>query len=120
VLFAEHPVIGRDTLAIVRVPVGLELIDQVAHGQGVVLVRAKDQGLLALVHEGHENFDSFLLSRPDFDDAVEIRLPVDLPALDFPFDQRVVGRVDVFVQRGGDLLDAERGQEPSLMPSLRE
>ena len=55
VLLAELAVVGRDPLAVVRVCARLHLIDEVAHGQRVILRGAEDQRLLLLVDLLHED-----------------------------------------------------------------
>jgi len=47
VLLAQCAVVGRNALAIVRVAAGFHLVDEVAHGQGVVLRGAENQRLSA-------------------------------------------------------------------------
>ena len=47
VLLAERAVVGGDALAVVRVLARLHLVDEVAHGQRVVLRGAEDQRLFA-------------------------------------------------------------------------
>ena len=63
VLLAERAVVGRDALAVVRVVARLHLVDQVAHGQRVILRGAEDQRLLALVDLLHEDLRRGSLSR---------------------------------------------------------
>ena len=75
------------------------------------LVGAEHQGLFALVDLPHENLDPLFLALADFDDLVEILFLVALARFDLAFDQRVVRRINVFIHRRGDLLDAERRQE---------
>ncbi len=111
VLFAQGPVVGRDPLAVVRVLALLHLVDQVPHRQGMVLGGAEDQGLLPLVDLVHEDPHPLALPLLDLDDLVEVGLRIAPPGLDLPLDQLVVGRVDIVVQGGGDLLDPEGGQE---------
>jgi len=60
----------------------------------------------------HEDLDAVCLAFPDLDDAVEIRFLVQFSRLDLALDDVIVGGVDVFIQRGGDLTDLERGEEP--------
>ena len=47
----------------------------------------------------------------DLDDLVEVGFRVALPGFDLALDQRVVGRVDVLVERRRDLLHLERREE---------
>ena len=110
-LLAQRAVVGRHPHAVVRVAARLHLVDQVAHQQRVALRRAEHQRLLALVDLVHEQLDAIALPLLDLDGAVELRLAVALALLDLAFDHLVVGRVDVVVERGGDLLHLERRQE---------
>ena len=55
VLLAERAVVGRDPLAVVRVFAGLHLVDEVAHGQRMILRGAEHQRLLVLVDLLHEH-----------------------------------------------------------------
>jgi hypothetical protein len=85
-----------------------------------VLGGAEHQRLLALVDLAHEDLRRGSLALLDLDDLVEVLLLVALAGLDLALDHGVVGRVDVLVQRGGDLLDRNGVRKPSLMPSLSE
>ncbi len=93
ILFAELTIVGRDPLAIVRVGAGLGLVDEVAHGEGVVLGGAEDQRLLALIDLLHEELDAVGFTRLDLDDLVEVVFGVALAAFDFAFYHLVIGRV---------------------------
>ena len=64
VLLAERAVVGRHALAVVRVRARLHLVDEVAHGQRVVLRGAEDQRLLALVDLLHEELRRGALRAP--------------------------------------------------------
>ena len=59
----------------------------------------------------HEQLDAVRLALLDLDDLVEVGFRVALAGFDLALDQLVVGRVDVLVERGGDLLHLERRQE---------
>lgn len=48
------------------------------------------------------------LTFPDFDNSIEFGFRVASPFLDFAFNDLVIGRVHVVVQRRGDLLHLER------------
>ena len=111
VLLAEGPVVRGHALAVVRLLARLHLVDQVAHGQRVVLRGAEDQRLLALVDLLHEQLDPVRFAFLDLDDLVEVRFRVPPAGLDLPLDQLVVGGVDILVERRRDLLDPERRQE---------
>src|SRR6185437_10720298 len=110
-LLAERAVIGGDALAVVRVLARLHLVDEIAHGEHVILRRAEDQRLFLLVDRSHEDFDALLLALLDLDDPVEVAFGVAPAALHLALDQRVVGRIDVLVERGGNLLHLEWRQE---------
>lgn len=110
-LFPKDAVIGRDTVAVIRVGVGFHPVDEVSDGQGVILGGAKHQGLFFLVDLRHEDFDPLFFPFPDFDDLVEIGFHIDFFRLDLALDQRVVGCVGVFVQGRCDLFHPERGQK---------
>ena len=111
VLLAERAVVGRHPLAVVRVFARLHLVDQVAHGQRVILRGAEDQRLLVLVDLLHEDLHAVRFAFLDLDDLVEVGFRVALPGFDLALDQRVVGRIDILVERRGDLLHLERRQE---------
>ena len=111
VLLAERAVVGGHALAVVRVVARLHLVDEVAHGQRVILRGAEDQRLLALVDLLHEDLHAVRFALLDLDDLVEVGLRVALARLDLALDHCVVGRVDVLVERRGDLLHLERRQE---------
>src|SRR3989339_847260 len=48
----------------------------------------------------------------DLDDLVEIGFRVALPGFDLALDQPVVWRIDILVERRGNLLHLERREEP--------
>ena len=64
VLLAERAVVGGHALAVVRVVARLHLVDEVAHGQRVILRGAEDQRLLALVDLLHEELRRGALRAP--------------------------------------------------------
>ena len=76
-----------------------------------ILRGAKDQRLLVLVDLLHEQLHPVRLAFLDLDDLVEVVFRVELPGLNLAFDQRIVGRIDILVERRGDLLHLERRQE---------
>jgi len=47
VLIAERAVVGRNSLAVVRVCAGLHLVDEIAHGQRMIL-RGAEHSVLSL------------------------------------------------------------------------
>ena len=110
-LFAHFTIVGRNAVAIVGVGTGLALIDQVAHGQGMLLRGAEHQGLLALVDLVHEELHPVGLTLLDLDDPIEIRLGVPLARLRLALHHAVIAGVHVFVQGGGVLPQFERREE---------
>ena len=72
ILFAQVPIVGSDSNAVIRFRTGLYLVDQVANGQGVTLSRAENQGLLPLVDRLHEQLDPIGFALFDLDNFVEI------------------------------------------------
>ena len=108
---AQFTVVGGDPLAVVGIGAGLELIDQVADRQGMVLGGTEHQGFLALIDLVQKDLHPLLFALFDLDDFVEVGFLVELAGFDLTFHHRVVGRVDVFIEGGGDLLDAEGGEE---------
>ena len=78
VLLAQRAVVGRDPLAVVRVLARLHLVDQVAHGQRVVLRGAEHQRLLVLVDLLHEQLHAVRFAFLDLDDLVEVGFRVAL------------------------------------------
>ena len=56
-------------------------------------------------------FDPVRFAFLDLDDLVEVGFLVALARLDLALDHCVIGRVDVLVERGGDLLHPERREE---------
>jgi len=71
------------------------LIDEVAHGERVILGRAKDQRFFILVDLVHEYLHAVRFTFLDLDDLVEVGFRVALSGLDFALDQFVVRRVDI-------------------------
>lgn len=120
VLFSDSAVIGGDTGAVMRVFAGFDLVDEIAHRQRMFLRGAENDGLFPLVDHIHEQLDTVFLPLFYFDHAVKIIFDIPPAFLDFTLYQLIVGGIDVFIQRGGDLFDLERGREPSLIPSFRE
>jgi len=110
VLLAERTVVGRHPLAVVWICASLHLIDQIAHRQRMVLSGAEDQRLLLLIDQVHEELDPVRFPFLDLDDLIEVRFGVTLPGFDLPLDQLVVGRVDIVVERRGNLLHLEGRQ----------
>ena len=86
-LLTQCAVVGGDPLAIIRIRARLELIDEIAHGQRVVLGGAEDDGLFVLVDLIQKQLDPVGLAFLDFDDPVEVSFRVDFAGFDFPFDE---------------------------------
>jgi len=111
ILFAERAIVRGYARAIVRIGAGLDLVDEVAHGERVILGRAEHERFFALINLRHKNFDAFSFALFDFDDAIEIGFNVAPANLDFAFDQFIVGRINIFVERRRNLLELERREE---------
>ena len=71
----------------------------------------KTSVFLALVDLLHEHLHPVRFAFPDLDDLVEIVLRVAFPGFNLALDQLVIGRIDVLIQRGGNLLDLEGRQK---------
>ena len=110
-LVAEFAIIGGDPLAIVRVRARLHLVDEVAHGQRMVLRGAEDQRFFPLVDLVHEQLHAVRFALLDLDDLVEVGFRIALPGFDFALHNLVIRRVDILVERCGNLLYAERREE---------
>src|ERR1700733_1896631 len=106
-------------LAIVRIGTRLCLVDQVANGERMVLSGTEDQRLFPLVDLFHEQFYAVRLALFDLDNPVEVGFLIEFPALNFALHDLVIRRIDVLVERGGDLLYAERRQE-AIVDALLE
>ena len=76
------------------------------------LVRAEDERLFLLVNLPHENLHPLPLPCLDLNAPVEVRLLIQSALLDLALHHLVVGRVDVVVERRGNLPHLERRQEP--------
>lgn len=111
VLLAESAVVGGDALAVAGVCAGFSLVDEVAHGECVNLGGAEDQRLFPLIDLVHKELYAVFLAFLDLDDLVEVFLFVQASFFNFAFHHLVIGCVDVLIQRGGNLLDAEGRQE---------
>ena len=119
ILLAERAVIRRDALAVVRVFARFELVDEIADRKGMGLVCAEDEGFFVGMDLGQENLDALFLAFLDLEDAVEIRLFVTLAGLDLALHHGVVGCINIFVERGGDLLQAKWRQK-SIIDAVLE
>ncbi len=75
------------------------------------LIGTEHQGLLALIDVAHEELYPIAFALGDDDFAIEVFFQIGLAALDFAFEEIIIGGVYVFVDGGGELLDLERGQE---------
>lgn len=83
-LLAQCTVVGRHPLAVIRVATGLQLVDEVAHRQRVILSRTENQRLLPLIDLRHEDFDPLLLPLLYLNDPVEVGFLVALARLISP------------------------------------
>ena len=121
VLLAQRAVVGRDALAVVRVLARLHLVDEVAHGQRVVLGGAEHQRLLVLVDLLHEQLHAVRFAFLDLDDPVEVGFRVTLPGFDFAFDQLCRRACRRTRRAWSEICFTLNGvRKPSLMPSLSE
>src|SRR5262249_125888 len=111
-LLAQRTVVSRHANAVVRIAALLHLIDQVANQRRMALRSAEHERLLALIDLVHEQLDPIAFALLDLDGPIELRLAIAAALFDLPFDDLVVGCVDIIVDRGGELLDLERGQVP--------
>ena len=68
----------------------LDLVDQVADSEGVILGGAKHKGLLPLINVAHEDLDALFLPRLDLDDLVEVGFCVALILFDLTFNDIVI------------------------------
>ena len=119
-LVTDRPLIGGDAHAIVGVFARLHLVDEIAHHERMRLRRAENERLFVLIDLVHEELHAIPLALRDDDDAIEITLDVSLARHDFPFDDRVVRRIGVVIDRRRDLLTLNGVRKPSLIPSLSE
>jgi hypothetical protein len=119
-LIAKRAIVRGHANTVAWVLARLHSVDQVTNRERVFLRRAKNKGLLALIDRFHEQSHAVFFALLDLDDAIEISFDVTPAFLGDAFDQLVIGGVDVIIERGGDLLDLEGGQIPSLIPSFRE
>src|ERR1035437_852324 len=119
VLVAKFAIVRSNPLAIVRIGARLHLVDEVAHGQRMVLGGTEDQRLLALVDLFHEQLHAVLFACLDLDDLVEVGFRVALSALHFALHYVVIRRVDILVERGGNLLYAE-GRKKAVIDAFTE
>jgi hypothetical protein len=88
----------------------LDLVDQVADGEGVFLVGAEDDRFLILVDRFHKKLDTIAFAVFDFDDAVEVSFGVGFGVVNRAFDDFIIGAVGIFVEGSGDLADFEGGE----------
>ena len=111
VLVADRSLIGGDAHAVIRIFARLHPVDDIAHHQRVRLRRAEDECLLVLVDLVHEELHAILFALGDDDNSIELALDVSLARHDFRFDDRVIRRVRVVINRCGDLPHLERREE---------
>src|ERR1035438_2727014 len=110
-MITEFTIVSGDSLAIIRVRTRFHLVDEVAHGQRMVLRGAKDQRLFSLADLLHEQLYAVRLALLNLDDLIEILLRIAFPGFNLAFHHLIVWRVHILVERCGDLLYAERGEE---------
>ena len=107
VLLAQLAIVCGHALAVAWILAGLHLVDEIARGQRMRLRGAEDQGLVVGLDLLHEQLHPVRLALPDLDDLVEVLFLVAPAGLDLTLDHAVIGRVDILVERGRDLLDPE-------------
>ena len=73
---AKLAIVSRDSLAVVGIGAALELVDQVADRQRVLLGGAENNGFLALVDLVEQDLYPLLLALLYLDDAVELGFPL--------------------------------------------
>jgi hypothetical protein len=88
-LLATLSIIGGYAGAVVRVFAGLHLVDEVSHGQRVILPRPENQRLLLLVDQAHEELHPVRFAFLDLDNAVEVCLGIALASLHFALDRGI-------------------------------
>ena len=118
VLLADLTIVGGHAGTVIRMLAVLNLVDEVANREGMVLRGAEDQRLLGLVDLFHEDLHALLLTFPNLDDPIEVVFPVALAFLDLTLDHVIVLGVDVVVERGLDLHDLEGGEIAVVDPLL--
>jgi len=119
VLFTQLAFVGGHAHAVMRVTDAVELVDQIAHRQGMILRGAEDQAFLALVDVLQEDLDPFFLAGFDLDDAVEIGFFVQAAGFDLTFQHLVIGSVDVVIQGGLNAFDLE-GRQKAIVDAIFE
>ena len=117
-LVAEFAIVCRDPLAIIRIVARFHLIDEVTHGECVILRGAEDQRFLFLVDLVHEQLYAVRFALFDLDNFVEVGFGIAFPRFNFALYNLVVRRVDVLVERCGNLLYAEWRKEAVIDPFL--
>ena len=106
-LLAERTVIRCHAVAVVRVRAGLRLVDQIPHQQRVLLAGAEDQRLLFLIDLRHEDLHPLPFTSLNFQLLVEVALSIQFAGLHLAFQNHVIGRPHILIQRRLDLLHAE-------------
>ena len=64
-----------------------------------------------MIDLGEEDFDTLLFTLADLNTAIEVRLLIHFSSLDLTLHHRVVGGVNVVINRRLDLLHLKRRQE---------
>ena len=119
-LFLAHLSVPRGhPSAIVRVRAVGQLVDQVAHRQGMDLRGAKYDRLFPMVDRVEEDLDPFLFALLDCNEDVEVLLHISLARFHLPILQVIVLGEDVIVHGSGNLIDPKRRKEP-VVDSLLE
>jgi hypothetical protein len=110
-LVAEFAIVSGDPLAIVWVCARLHLVDEVAHRESMVLCCTENQRFFALVDLLHEQLHPVRFAFLDLYDLVEIGFRITLSGFNFALHYSVIRRIDILVQRRGNLFYAKRRQE---------
>ena len=119
VLLPQRSIARGYALAVVRVRARLHLVDKIAHGKRMDLRSTEDQSLFPLVDLLHEQLYAVRFAFLDLDDPVEVAFGVTPSGLNFAFHDVIIRRVDVFIKRCRNLLDAE-GREETVVDALLE
>jgi hypothetical protein len=89
VVVAKFTVVCGDTLAIIRVPALLHLIDKITHCERVILGGTKNQCLLFLVDLLHEQLHPMRFTFFDFDDLVRVGFGIALSRFNLTLDDLI-------------------------------
>lgn len=111
ILIAQRAIFSSDTHTVVWISADLRLVDQVAHDERVLLSRAEHERLLFRIDHRHEQANTMGFALADFNDAIEVTLLVQPASLDLAFDQVIVRRENILVERRRDLFHLKWREE---------